>query len=648
MLLLGGGGGGGATTTTRLRRPHRRRHWREGRDDWPRSGLPSRALSAGRLFQHRGGDARDICTEDSSSNNNNNRDDDDDDKNMTAPSLTEQLATRLVRGSARRRPPRPTKACVAVAGGGSAAASAIAATPGASSLLLESTVAYDRRSFAEFVSRCVEEEEPWLRDLERRVAEGETTSGSDETTTRGGPDSNPPSSGHGGRREFKFSSAEAAVLLSRAALRRSLELTPSFRDRGLHCVGVGCTSSLVGRVVDGEVVGGRKGRTSRAYVALSTLHEGTWVWEVRLDGGKDDGADGAMKGGGSKSKCMRRTRSEEESAVSNLVLMAMVRHREGRSHEPLDSIGMDDGDPDGVLRRIFDREGDSVKERTDLLRTDVGPKEGHKGNETSVAGGASRIIEGVADAVSVLPNEEGRRVEALFMDGDIPFPRDVLIVPGSFNPPHAGHVGLANAAAAALRRLRRREEEEGRDVAPSEDSSSSMRLLRRLWSTVGRRAEDRGSPAVFFEMSVTNADKPPLDPIEVERRVGLFAPLQAPEEGGPLLPEDWAILLTNAPLFSQKASVLDGLIPGGDPAGDGSGCGRRKMTFVLGTDTMVRIIDPKYYGNSREDMLAALRDMRGKGVHFIVGGRLEQGRGGRCGPIRVRETTFLPMRVAGK
>ena len=36
-------------------------------------------------------------------------------------------------------------------------------------------------------------------------------------------------------------------------------------------------------------------------------------------------------------------------------------------------------------------------------------------------------------------------------------------------------------------------------------------------------------------------------------------------------------------------------------------------------------INPKYYDNSREKMLAALVDMKEKGVHFIVGGRLEQG-----------------------
>jgi hypothetical protein len=48
------------------------------------------------------------------------------------------------------------------------------------------------------------------------------------------------------------------------------------------------------------------------------------------------------------------------------------------------------------------------------------------------------------------------------------------------------------------------------------------------------------------------------------------------------------------------------------------------MGFVIGTDTMVRILNPKYYGNSEENMLEAVREMGRAGVHFVVGGRLEQ------------------------
>jgi len=47
------------------------------------------------------------------------------------------------------------------------------------------------------------------------------------------------------------------------------------------------------------------------------------------------------------------------------------------------------------------------------------------------------------------------------------------------------------------------------------------------------------------------------------------------------------------------------------------------MSFVIGTDTMVRIINPKYYGDIRDDMISALLKMKERGVHFIVGGRVE-------------------------
>lgn len=41
---------------------------------------------------------------------------------------------------------------------------------------------------------------------------------------------------------------------------------------------------------------------------------------------------------------------------------------------------------------------------------------------------------------------------------------------------------------------------------------------------------------------------------------------------------------------------------------------------------MRRILDPKYYENSVENMLGAVREMGRVGVRFVVGGRLEQGK----------------------
>ncbi|KAL9185944.1 hypothetical protein ACHAXT_003721 [Thalassiosira profunda] len=540
-------------------------------------------------------------------------------------SLAEQLATRLVQGpgdddGGSATALRPLKACIAVAGGGSGAASAIASVPGASSLLLESIVTYDRQSYAEFVSRNVAAEggEEWLVGLERSMEEqsklrrGESAlSSSVESTT---------SSASGGEDTFHFCSTESAILLSRAALHRSLQFTSSFSDQCLHCVGVGCTSSLVGKLSpEGGVVNGRKGRKSRAFVAISTLNGGTRIWDVELDT--------------SNNPRRRRSRSEEEPVVSNLILLAMMRHREGRRDSS--------GDFDSVICQILDREGDKLAEKQFDARGVINDDTGG-GEDRSAAWGASQIIGGDANVVVVLPVGVGEgessaqsedqpqrfRMEALFADDSIPFPRDVLIVPGSFNPPHQGHTGLANAAVLALRQKRAKEEEKSSRDVPSRSysryssglsaASSSSSLLKSLWSTVEKHSEEDYNPTVFFEMSVTNADKPPLEPLEVERRLNFFDSLP-PED----LPEDWAVLLTNAPLFSQKTEILDELLAGkaGGSASD------RRMHFVLGTDTMVRILNPKYYGDSRENMVAALVEMQEKGVHFIVGGRLEQGTG---------------------
>lgn len=50
-----------------------------------------------------------------------------------------------------------------------------------------------------------------------------------------------------------------------------------------------------------------------------------------------------------------------------------------------------------------------------------------------------------------------------------------------------------------------------------------------------------------------------------------------------------------------------------------------KLVFCIGVDTMVRIINPKYYGDSKDVMLEAVREMNRQGVSYVVGGRVEQG-----------------------
>jgi len=572
-------------------------------------------------------------------------------------SITDELAAWLVQGKIPpqihpsislnnpKRVQHSMKACLAIAGGGSKAASSIASVPGASSVLLESVVPYDRRSFAEFVTNNLsfggvsdessdnEYDSSWFIELqsmgEKRLDKSfsvVSSSASDEDNNNK-MTSKTESSGIGG--SFHFCSTEAAILLSKAALNRSMQLSPRFQDKSLHCIGVACTSSLVGKLLtDGVELTEKErrmsARKSKAFIACTTSKNGTWAWDVELSCGENgikqkdcSVADVASIG--------RRTRSQEETIVSNLILLSMLKHREDldMTHDKMTSM----------MSRILNREGDAINER--FFGQNQLSKSMHVDMPSnSPALGAQKIIDGEANIVAVVPVQsifseisnsdkqirETHEMQSLFADNLIPLPNDVLIVPGSFNPPHHGHIALANAAVAALQRLRLEDESNiaksySRYSSHSSNSSISSSILDSIWTTVQKHSIKENQPAVFFELSVTNADKPPLDPSEVERRLNLFLELPPSD-----LPNDWGVILTNAPLFSQKTSILSEIIPGDPSSGS-----NRKLTFVLGTDTFVRIINPKYYENSEDNMVAALTAMKERGVHFIVGGRLEQG-----------------------
>jgi hypothetical protein len=136
------------------------------------------------------------------------------------------------------------------------------------------------------------------------------------------------------------------------------------------------------------------------------------------------------------------------------------------------------------------------------------------------------------------------------MRADVPPPR--LLLPGSFNPLHSGHLALAEAA-----------------------------------------AREAGAPAAF-ELSVVNADKPPLADEEVRRRLAAFA-WRAP------------VWLTRAPTFLKKARHFPG------------------AAFVVGADTAARVVDPRFYGGSEVKMAEALAEFRALGCRFLVAGRVDEG-----------------------
>ena len=153
-----------------------------------------------------------------------------------------------------------------------------------------------------------------------------------------------------------------------------------------------------------------------------------------------------------------------------------------------------------------------------------------------------RLLDGDASWVTV--HTDGRMV----VDGDAPR----ALLPGSFNPIHAGHTELAEVASRVL-------------DAP-----------------------------VTYELSVSNVDKPPLAVEEVHRRLQQFRGVGT-------------VVLTGAETFIKKSALFPG-------------CG-----FAIGWDTMTRLIQPRYYGDSEAAMLHALAQMWGRGSRFVVGGRADDG-----------------------
>jgi hypothetical protein len=129
-------------------------------------------------------------------------------------------------------------------------------------------------------------------------------------------------------------------------------------------------------------------------------------------------------------------------------------------------------------------------------------------------------------------------------------PPDPLIFPGSFNPLHHGHA--------------------------------------KLFELAQHRSGRRG----VLELSIENADKPPLSAAEIEARL---EPLYGRFE----------VLLTRAPRFIQKARLFPGAV------------------FLTGWDTARRLLDPAYCGAGGVPEL--LREFRALQVRFMVAGRLSDG-----------------------
>lgn len=125
-----------------------------------------------------------------------------------------------------------------------------------------------------------------------------------------------------------------------------------------------------------------------------------------------------------------------------------------------------------------------------------------------------------------------------------------IILSGSFNPLHDGHLKLLEVAASIC-----------------------------------------GDGHPCFELSAINADKPPLTVSQIKDRVKQF------EKVGK------TIIISNQPYFYKKCELFPG------------------SAFVIGADTAVRLVNPKYYDGDYRKMLEILLGCKRTGCTFLVGGR---------------------------
>jgi len=106
-------------------------------------------------------------------------------------------------------------------------------------------------------------------------------------------------------------------------------------------------------------------------------------------------------------------------------------------------------------------------------------------------------------------------------------------------------------------------------------------------------AEKSTGEKATLEISIFNVDKPPLDYIEMEsRRAGSL---------------EWPLIFTNAPTFIEKCRLFPGAL------------------FIVGTDTLIRIADKKYYDGSEEKRSEALNEIKALGNRFLVFSRRSAG-----------------------
>ena len=144
-------------------------------------------------------------------------------------------------------------------------------------------------------------------------------------------------------------------------------------------------------------------------------------------------------------------------------------------------------------------------------------------------------------------------------------PSKYIVFPGSFNPLHQGHEGLADVVQNYIQKNK----------------------------TSSRNNED---VPVFFEISAMHPDKGLLEKQDLLKRIDQF------------IKKDKNVIISRAPLYVDKARNYPNSI------------------LAVGADTMIRILDPKYQKDLLDkdqinSMINDLKIMLNHNVSFIVAGR---------------------------
>ena len=150
------------------------------------------------------------------------------------------------------------------------------------------------------------------------------------------------------------------------------------------------------------------------------------------------------------------------------------------------------------------------------------------------------------------------------------FSNKYTLFPGSFNPLHFGHRLLMSSAANYM------------------GDNQSM----------------------FFELAALHPDKGYLDEQEIVRRVHQFYNSESDDSKAVCQESSYSVIVSRASLYLDKAKTFP------------------NSTILIGADTMVRILNPKYYkGQSMDSVVDMLQKIRSFGVAFLVAGRVSQEKG---------------------